>query len=633
MLNDESELLPVLAFSQSCYEGHEASLAADRNPDTTWKAGPYYQWILLDLQKSCRVSSFFLRFPVIDGWYHYHLEASPDRINWDPVFEKRNSAREPANGTFFRMDRVCRYLRLTVTYCSVSDDVEIRDIRVFGHECEDIPASGMRKGRRVFAVQADRIEGFTHFTAEGLEPGWAPRALETDKAGSFIAFRNADFGSGADQLRLCLGTPFKSNVPVVDLRVVLDAPDGPTVGRIRYCRQWLTWSEIAVELLLPDGKPVTGVRDLYVVLDSLDEPQRLQILFLKLTDHPVLSGKIADYREDLAEEPEDGEYKIFFGDMHSHTSFSDAVSTPESAFAYARDVAKIDFLGITEHSNCLDEAFDCDRSRKFRDIKSKADEMTEKDRFVALWGSETTWYNEFGHMNIYCADFYLNSYEYKFDDPLTYYSVLKKYPYIISQWNHPWVCGDRHLDMFRPYDPELDKVTCTVEMNDTELSEEDVIHWYSLPLDAGWHVAPVGNQDNHDYDWGTRNDIRTAVIAKHLSAGHIYDAMRDRRVYYSGTPGIRVIYRLNGVMQGSFANGKNGLRLSVSASVDNPHVFTEILVYGEHEKIVFRDTPRSRILEYTADLPAGQRYYFVKLVRDDGKYAVTAPVWIRDTDV
>lgn len=86
-------------------------------------------------------------------------------------------------------------------------------------------------------------------------------------------------------------------------------------------------------------------------------------------------------------------------------------------------------------------------------------------------------------------------------------------------------------------------------------------------------------------------------------------------------------------MQGSFANRKNGLRLSVSASVDNPHVFTEILVYGEHEKIVFRDTPRSRILEYTADLPAGQRYYFVKLVRDDGKYAVTAPVWIRDTDV
>ena len=35
-------------------------------------------------------------------------------------------------------------------------------------------------------------------------------------------------------------------------------------------------------------------------------------------------------------------------------------------------------------------------------------------------------------------------------------------------------------------------------------------------------------------------------------------------------------------------------------------------------------------LHYEAELPTGERYYFVKLVREDNRYAVTAPVWVRN---
>src|SRR5690349_2255667 len=35
---------------------------------------------------------------------------------------------------------------------------------------------------------------------------------------------------------------------------------------------------------------------------------------------------------------------VFFGNLHSHTSYSDGSGTPDQAYKYARDTAKVDFL-------------------------------------------------------------------------------------------------------------------------------------------------------------------------------------------------------------------------------------------------------------------------------------------------
>jgi hypothetical protein len=42
---------------------------------------------------------------------------------------------------------------------------------------------------------------------------------------------------------------------------------------------------------------------------------------------------------------------IFFGSLHSHTSYSDGMGTPADAFTRARDVGKMDFLAVTEHNH------------------------------------------------------------------------------------------------------------------------------------------------------------------------------------------------------------------------------------------------------------------------------------------
>ena len=46
-----------------------------------------------------------------------------------------------------------------------------------------------------------------------------------------------------------------------------------------------------------------------------------------------------------------GAEKVFFGNLHSHTSYSDGSGTPREAFTHARDAANLDFLAITEHNH------------------------------------------------------------------------------------------------------------------------------------------------------------------------------------------------------------------------------------------------------------------------------------------
>ena len=47
---------------------------------------------------------------------------------------------------------------------------------------------------------------------------------------------------------------------------------------------------------------------------------------------------------------------FFFGNLHSHTSYSDGEGTPGETFAWARDTAGYDFYAVTDHAEQLTEA-------------------------------------------------------------------------------------------------------------------------------------------------------------------------------------------------------------------------------------------------------------------------------------
>src|SRR3981081_1919019 len=44
-------------------------------------------------------------------------------------------------------------------------------------------------------------------------------------------------------------------------------------------------------------------------------------------------------------------WKAYFGNLHSHSAVSDGVERPAFAYKHAKDVARIDFLCLSEHNH------------------------------------------------------------------------------------------------------------------------------------------------------------------------------------------------------------------------------------------------------------------------------------------
>ncbi len=130
-----------------------------------------------------------------------------------------------------------------------------------------------------------------------------------------------------------------------------------------------------------------------------------------------------------------------------------------------------------------------------------------------------------------------------------------------------------------------------------------------------------------NFGFPPQNGLRTAVIAKRLTAGHIYDAVKNLRVYYTGAPGIKVLFSVNGMIQGSVLPRFEKYIMNLKGMLDEGHSFRRVDVYGESERILLQKDLTGDKVDLDLELPPGSRYYFLKVVRDDGHYAVTALVW------
>lgn len=627
LINDLHKGKNATAETQS--EGYEATKAIDGKKDTHWAASPYYKWWKIDLEDVYHIDEINILTNIVDeGYTHYFLEISQDNLNWETVIEKEDDLFSET-GEHYTLDCVARYIRVTVTYSALTRTAKMRNFEVKGkaltdQEKQELTRSDMTK---FLASQYAKATGFEVIDVDVLEPEKTYRVVMGEKNGSFLYYPNVDFKDGVDQLRGQFGFTDANKQYKITLEVRVDQLDGEKIGELVLFKQWKMWSVLGGHLEHPDPRYLTGAHDIYLIIKSADEPQRLMIHWLDFVKTSALPAP----RPLPAElPPPKTEYRIYFGNLHSHTDFSDGKSVPEHAFDYARYEAGLDFFALTEHSNLYDNNLDWDKSRKFKAIQKMAKEKTEPNAFLALYGSETTWYNEFGHMNTYNMDFFLNAYETKYNDIPVYYDTVKAYPDSINQWNHPWSSGNRHLDGFDPYDAELDQVLQLLEVNPDVTPELDGLYYYVKALDKGWHVSPVGNQDNHKENWGTQNNLRTGLLVDQLTEHHFYDAVRKNRVYFTTALHLKVWFRINGAIMGSRIKSTDQLNFKIKAcyGVDTEHHIEKFEVISRQGSVLHTVHVEDEKIDSEFTLPGSEPYYFIKVYQDDGEFAATSPIWI-----
>lgn len=261
---------------------------------------------------------------------------------------------------------------------------------------------------------------------------------------------------------------------------------------------------------------------------------------------------------------------VYFGNLHSHTSYSDGRGTPAQAYARARS-AGLDFFALTEHNH--DEAMGSDRrgiatmpqlySGQASSLVETADRLNAPGSFVTIYGQEVSTISKGNHINIFGVGSVVKEADVANGDVPALLNWARSHPDAaglpaLLQFNHPHNPEDEDAredygrDDFEPskWVSSVDPLVELIEvMNAPALKPGDGHRahakegYYFSYLDLGFHVGPSVGHDNHFENWGTSTDARVGVIAPALTREAIMAALRARHTFVTDDKNLKVIFR------------------------------------------------------------------------------------------
>ena len=360
-------------------------------------------------------------------------------------------------------------------------------------------------------------------------------------------------------------------------------------------------------------------------------------------------------------------YQLYFGQLHSHTQYSDGSGTLDSALSYIRSLpvsANVQFVAFTDHSNYFDSknapnveaalydtslVKDSDASHSWKTYKDTIAQFNEDNAgsMVAIGGFEMTWSGGPGHINTFNTPGIVSrnnkTLNNKTDDAgmKAYYALLSQTEGAnsISQFNHPGTTFGNFKD-FSYWNPVIDSRMYMVEVGNGEGQIGAGGYYpsyeqYIMALDKGWHLAPTNNQDNHQGKWGNANDARDVILTDNFTEEGIYDAIRALRMYATEDKNLELGYTVNGLMMGSSIKTVPG-KLDIEVSVYDPDrtdsiAKVEVVVNSGKVAHVWDDPAEFKSGTLSVTLAPEYSYYFIRVTQKDGDLAVTSPVWVGES--
>jgi len=333
---------------------------------------------------------------------------------------------------------------------------------------------------------------------------------------------------------------------------------------------------------------------------------------------------------------------ILWADLHGHSHVSDGTGTPEDYFRYARDVAALDVVALTDHDHWGTRKLDDDPAT-WGVIRDTVRRFHEPGRFVSLLGYEwTSWIH--GHRHVVSFD--------AGEELEVYSSVDPDYETPRQLWEA--LDGTDTLTFahhsagdpipvnwsFRP-DPMREPVTEIVSVHGSSEARDSprIVagaldgHFVRDALDAGHRYGFIGSGDSHDGHPGLPHLANAtgglaALLTGDRTRGGVLEALRARRVY--ATSGARIVlrcsfdeHRMGSTIALDDDRGELVLLVHGTAPVDRVELvrsghIVEGLTAGDD---VLFDVSWRWALE---GLQPGE-YVYVRVIQQDGHMAWTSP--------
>jgi len=338
-----------------------------------------------------------------------------------------------------------------------------------------------------------------------------------------------------------------------------------------------------------------------------------------------------------------GKYNLYWGDIHSHSVFSDGLGLPEELLTFARDVAQLDFAAITDH----DDIGPYLSSEEWRATRTAITEFNAPGRFVTFLGYE--YRSGLADMNVYFPG----------DDGTVMCGKEER-------WDHPsklnpqlaelggMIIPHQHFGAdWRGLDPNIYRVMeiysqhgcseypgCPREipylrrqLQKSSLGNKNAT--FQEVLAMGAKLGATAGSDSHSGRPGLSNWTRvtrtyrgglTAVFAAEKTREDIWQALVQRHCYATTGPRIYLEFSINGHPMGSeirardrelsiFCIGVNSL--SAIEVIRNNETIHSKSVSSHHCDFTLTDTPQQ-----------SEDYYYVRVTQTDGEMAWSSPVWV-----
>ena len=346
--------------------------------------------------------------------------------------------------------------------------------------------------------------------------------------------------------------------------------------------------------------------------------------------------------------------RVVWGDLHTHTRYSDGRGTPEEMFDFGYRYAALDFCAISDHAFITTD-------RMWEAIKQATKRAHRPGEYVTFLGYEWSGPQDVGgDHNVYTTEDdmpLLRSYlGYSYGNFRHYHGPDRQAGHVEDLFRA--LAGNSRGENLltiphfggRPGNPQWhnERLQRGIEVFSDHRRSED---WVATFLERGHRVGIVASTDNHSGNAGygvRRNDVTRgpdgaifsrfspaergtallAVSAGELSRDSIFQGIYHRRTY--ATSGERIVLRFE--VAGEPMGGE--------VRVTGPVEIAAQVVGADRLKLV-RVVKNGRIL-YSID-PANDEaafefldadgapdgaYYYLDVVQTDGEKAISSPVWV-----
>ena len=342
-------------------------------------------------------------------------------------------------------------------------------------------------------------------------------------------------------------------------------------------------------------------------------------------------------------------FNTYFGNLHSHTSYSDGVQTPTDAFNFARFTAPtpLDYLAVSDHNHVSagmqlpDYALDI----------SEAGLANADGDFVALngqeWGLAVN-----GHVNIIESPVLFGWDAGNYDvfvpegDYASLYAAVLAHPPtsspVILEWCHPGASdfGNFLFNADAKAAVHLMAVvngpSTSVKTDESDIGNTGYDATFQNALRKGFRVSPTADQDNHNATWGAATQSRTAVLTSSKTKSNILNALAARRCYATQDHNVVVNFSAEGHAMGEVFTRPEGIRIAVQVSdpdvgqnVSEIELFRGITGTSQATRVAFNLNSNTLQWRDTQSFASGtEAHYYVKVRMASNANVWTGPVYV-----